>query len=59
MDEPYDITHIEEIGVYICNDCGAHARSMDNLRHYPTCKPGESKKWADFYAKANEEEGGD
>jgi hypothetical protein len=43
--------------IWQCNDCGAHAEGGSQLiKHHPTCQPGESKKWEDFYTKANEEE---
>lgn len=45
--------------VYTCNDCGAHANTAKDIKHHPTCKPGESEKWEAYYTKANEEEGGE
>ena len=43
--------------IWQCNDCGAHAEGGEQcVTHYATCKPGESKRWEDFYTKANEEE---
>ena len=55
MDE---ITTIEtEFGTfYTCDNCGATADAPHDIKHHPTCTPGESKFWQDFYEKANEEE---
>jgi rubrerythrin len=41
---PNEYTHIEEAEVWTCNDCGAYAETKEKVKHYPTCKPGESKK---------------
>ena len=40
-------------GVVQCNDCGAHADTKENVSHYDSCNPGESKKWEDFYNEEN------
>lgn len=43
--------------IWQCDDCGAHAEGGSQMiTHYPTCVPGTSKRWEDFYSKANEEE---
>ena len=41
-------------GVCQCNDCGAYADTKENIVHHDTCKPGESRKWAGFYAEEEE-----
>lgn len=44
-----------EIGDFqVCTDCGAHAPVGTIVEHYVSCVPGESKKWEEFYEKANE-----
>jgi rubrerythrin len=48
-----EYTYIDEAKVWVCNDCGASAPSQKDVQHYPSCKAGESKKWANVY---NEEE---
>jgi len=42
--------------VFSCNDCGAHGEDPREIEHHPTCTPGDSKKWEDFYEAANAEE---
>jgi len=43
--------------IWQCDDCGAHAEGGSQcIKHHATCKPGESKRWEEFYTKANEEE---
>ena len=37
--------------IHQCNDCGAYADSEEAVRHHKTCKPGESKRWEEFYGK--------
>ena len=39
-----------------CNDCGAYAILPKKVKHYDSCKIGESKKWEKFYENANDEE---
>lgn len=53
-----EITIIDtEFGEFhTCNNCGASAPTPEEIKHHPTCTPGESKKWQDFYEKAYEEE---
>jgi rubrerythrin len=41
--------------VWVCNDCGAHADKSENVRHHPTCTPGESARWQKFYEEAENE----
>jgi hypothetical protein len=41
--------------IYVCDDCGAHAKhTPDAIIHHTTCTPGESKKWEKFYKENNE-----
>lgn len=47
-------TQVEE-DVWVCNDCGAHAGSPRDIKHYPSCQPGESAYWEDFYARQEED----
>jgi hypothetical protein len=42
-------------GVWQCNDCGAYADKKENIVHYDSCQPGESKKWEDFYEDQKED----
>ena len=51
-----EVTHLVEgdfLDIYQCNNCGAHADRAADIKHYPTCKPGESKKWEKFYDETN------
>jgi len=55
---PNEYTQVVEAGefegaedVYSCNDCGAHADKPENVKHHDTCKPGESKKWEEYYSR--------
>ena len=48
-------TEVDE-GIWVCNDCGAHADTTKNIKHHGTCHPGESDKRERFYNDANEEE---
>ena len=44
-----------EVGDFqVCTDCGAYAEVGKTLEHHISCTPGESKKWEEFYEKANE-----
>lgn len=45
-----------EYNVFVCDDCGAHAEDPREVKHHPTCNPGESRHWEEFYSEANEEE---
>lgn len=38
-----------------CNNCGAFAEKPELIRHYKNCRPGESKKWENFYSENKEE----
>ncbi len=48
--QPHSYTFIEDVG-YICNDCGAHAEHEDEVVHYPSCSPGMSARWQQYYAE--------
>ncbi len=39
-----------------CNNCGAYALAVEDIKHHKGCRKGESKYWQDFYTKANQEE---
>ena len=47
-EENHEYTWVDE-NICVCNDCGAHASSEEGVVHHKTCKPGESKKWENFY----------
>jgi hypothetical protein len=57
MDKKRSYTHLNEddcdLNIYQCNDCGAHADKPENIIHYDTCMPGESKHWEDYYKNIN------
>jgi hypothetical protein len=38
--------------IWTCDDCGEYASTPEKIKHHPTCKPGESKRWAEYYDKA-------
>ena len=44
-------TYIDEAGVWVCNDCGAHGLTKEDIGHHDTCKPGESEKWEKIYSE--------
>lgn len=44
---PY--THVMK-DVCVCNDCGAHAKTKEIVKHFSNCNPGESEYWEKFYA---------
>lgn len=48
--QPHTYTPIEGVG-YVCNDCGAHGEVQDEIVHYPTCVPGESDRWQQWYSE--------
>lgn len=35
----------------ICINCGACANKREDVKHYEGCKPGDHKKWKEYYAK--------
>jgi len=40
----------------LCVDCGAHVLNNKPLVHYPSCIPGESKRWEEIYKQEKEKE---
>jgi hypothetical protein len=46
-----ETTFIEEAGVHVCNNCGAHASSPEKIKHFATCQIGEAKKWEKIYTE--------
>lgn len=46
------VFYIEEEGIYVCNNCRAHATSPEEIKHFATCQPGETKKWEKIYDEA-------
>ena len=53
--EKHECTYIgpDESGldedIFVCNNCGAHAETIESISHHNTCKKGEAKKWEKFY----------
>ena len=54
-----DFTHISEseidLDIWQCINCGAHAETAKQVKHYETCKPGECDKWTEQYSKEEQE----
>lgn len=50
-----EVTFIEEADVYVCDNCGAFAPMIVDIKHYKTCKPGEAKHWEHFYSLNDED----
>lgn len=50
-----DVTFIDEVEVYVCDNCGAFADMVADIKHYKTCTPGEAKYWENFYNFGAEE----
>lgn len=51
---PNSYIHLVEgdyLDIWQCNDCGAHADTVQEIKHYTACLPGELKKWQNFYEK--------
>lgn len=57
MDEVTQTCTAEEDGfdIFSCDNCGAYAGTPQDIQHHPTCRPGESKRWEEFYAEGGEE----
>jgi hypothetical protein len=51
----HSYTTIPEAGVVTCNDCGAHAETVEQIEHYASCVAGEAQKWEAFYKDAEHE----
>lgn len=45
-----------DIGVRQCCDCGAFVLGEGEIEHHPTCKPGESARWARYYEEGDTDE---
>lgn len=48
-------TILEDVGLVVCDDCGAFAETPEDVKHYPSCKPGDSEKWEKYYNEQEEE----
>lgn len=48
-----ETTHLEDIGVHVCDNCGAHSDEIKTITHYDSCTPGEAKKWEKYYNDTN------
>lgn len=42
--------------VVCCDDCGAHAAEVERIVHHRTCRPGESRRWREFYESYREDD---
>jgi len=55
MADEYTYIDLEdEEGVWVCDNCGAHANEKENVKHHNTCKAGESKRWEKYYSEQEE-----
>ena len=50
-----EVTYVDE-KICVCNNCGAHAENEEGIKHFKTCRPGESEKWIKHYDDAADEE---
>ena len=42
--------------IYTCINCGANSfESPRAIEHYSSCKPGESKRWEEYYNQPDKE----
>ena len=48
-------THLEDVPIVVCNDCGASAFTEDRVQHYDTCKAGDAERWKKYYDEQVEE----
>lgn len=56
--ETLEVTKIED--VFVCNNCGAFSiHKLKNLKHFATCKKGESKLWEEYYSREETDDGED
>ena len=39
----------DELAIVVCDDCGAYASSEEDVKHWPSCKSGESEEWCKYY----------
>ena len=53
-----DVTYIDDdlAPVWQCNDCGAYAKRIEDIKHFDSCKPGESRRWQEFYSDQPDEQ---
>lgn len=49
-----ETTYIDEANIFVCDNCGAYADTIDRINHHSSCRHGESKKWEKFYNKSEE-----
>jgi len=42
----------DELAIVVCDDCGAYASSEEDVKHWPSCKSGESERWCKHYEEA-------
>ena len=56
---PDEFTFFKDVGVYVCNNCGAYSHSIETVEHFKNCNAGENKYWQEFYTRANYEEQGE
>jgi rubrerythrin len=52
-DEYTNITEGLDLSVWVCNNCGAFAETKEQVRHFETCKAGESKRWEQYYGQTS------
>ena len=48
------VTELEDIKMFICDDCGAHADHPSLIKHHESCNPGESAYWQEYYDQLDE-----
>ena len=39
--------------IWVCDDCGAYAKSVEDISHFDSCRPGESEYWEKHYRAAD------
>lgn len=49
-------TYTRVEGQWVCDDCGAHARTQHQVQHHSSCVPGSSEKWRNYYNQQEPEE---
>ena len=54
--EKFDDEPACNVDKWQCVNCGAIADTVQQIVHYQGCKPGETKKWEQFYNEAHDEE---
>ena len=42
-------THMKDLDLYACNDCGAYGSTPAKIVHYENCQPGCSEYWKKYY----------